>query len=276
MLNLPSLKFKEVKAKKKKVKSRAEAERERKDKRPERQKKREEWLQRRAKRREEKKLCNTEPEVIKAKRPTRKSNHGTEQIDSTILKLLRKSQKSKKVTAKSRAEKWRHGMREERHESRSVKAKPPRKTSEKVEKSKATVSEEVVISSEELNLKPFPRKKTKASAAGSEEIIISSEGESTVVVERQPTDYEEKKSMANATVSEEIVISSEWESTVKERQPTDYGVDKLDQAEEMQIKLPPSVDVGPDYEAEQGLCSSGVRALEPMPPCMEFYQVRRQ
>ena len=82
--------------------------------------------------------------------------------------------------------------------------------------------------------------------------------------------------MANATVSEEIVISSEWESTVEERQPTDYGVDKLDQAEEMQIKLPPSVDVGPDYEAEQGLCSSGVRALEPMPPCMEFYQVRRQ
>ena len=74
----------------------------------------------------------------------------------------------------------------------------------------------------------------------------------------------------------EILISSEWESTVEERQPTDYGVDKLDQAEEMQIKLPPSVDVGPDYEAEQGLCSSGVRALEPMPPCMEFYQVRRQ
>ena len=127
MLNLPSLKFKEVKAKKKKVKSRAEAERERKDKRPERQKKREEWLQRRAKRREEKKLCNTEPEVIKAKRPTRKSNHGTEQIDSTILKLLRKSQKSKKVTAKSRAEKWRHGMREERHEGRTVEKKRSKK-----------------------------------------------------------------------------------------------------------------------------------------------------
>ena len=89
--------------------------------------------------------------------------------------------------------------------------------------------------------------------------------------------------MANAaTVSEEIVISSEWESTVEEKQPTDYEVDKLDQAEEMQSKLPPIVDVGPDHEADEGLCSSGVGTtelawpLELMPPCMEFYQVRKQ
>ena len=43
-LNLPSPKFKEVKAKRWKVKSRAVAEKERKNKRPERQKEREKWL----------------------------------------------------------------------------------------------------------------------------------------------------------------------------------------------------------------------------------------
>ena len=298
-LDLPPM-FKKTKRKTKgKVKSRSKGESrskvQRAKKGEERKKKREEWLLMRAQRRVEEKQRKAEmgePVVkkVKAKRDP-KSHHGTEQVDATIIKLLGRSHKShKKMAPKSKDKKvedvagpkWRHGMREERHESRSVKAKPPRKTSEKVEKSKATVSEEVVISSEELNLKPFPRKKTKASAAGSEEIIISSEGESTVVVERQPTDYEEKKSMANATVSEEIVISSECESTVEERQSTDYGVDKLVQAEEMQSKLPPIVDVGPDYEADEGLCSTCVGAtelvwpLELMPPCMEFYQVRKQ
>ena len=51
-------------------------------------------------------------------------------------------------------------------------------------------------------------------------------------------------------------------------------------------KLVKIVDVGADYEAEVGHCSSGDGAaemvwplpiqapLEPMPPCMEFYQVR--
>ena len=62
------------------------------------------------------------------------------------------------------------------------------------------------------------------------------------------------------------------------------------QAEEKQSKLVPIVDVGPDYDADGGLCSSGrgveatelawplpIQApLQPMPPCMEFYQVKRQ
>ena len=51
-------------------------------------------------------------------------------------------------------------------------------------------------------------------------------------------------------------------------------------------QFPPIVDVGADYEADGGQCSSGDGAvemswplpiqapLEPMPPCMEFYQVR--
>ena len=53
-------------------------------------------------------------------------------------------------------------------------------------------------------------------------------------------------------------------------------------------QFPPIVDVGADYEADGGQCSSGDGAVEmswplpvqapvePMPPCMEFYQVRKQ
>ena len=125
-LNLPSPKFKEVKAKRWKVKSRAVAEKERKNKRPERQKEREKWLQRRAKRRAEEKKSRAErgePEEKKAKKGARKSNLGTEQIDATILKVLGRSRKTKKVASKPKAEKvevvgpkWRHGMREEKHE----------------------------------------------------------------------------------------------------------------------------------------------------------------
>ena len=124
--NLPSPKFKEVKAKRRKVKSRAVAEKERKNKRPERQKEREKWLQRRAKRRAEEKKSRAErgePEEKKAKKGARKSNLGTEQIDATILKVLGRSRKTKKVASKPKAEKvevvgpkWRHGMREEKHE----------------------------------------------------------------------------------------------------------------------------------------------------------------
>ena len=124
--NLPSPKFKEVKARRMKVKSRAVAEKERKNKRPERQKEREKWLQRRAKRRAEEKKSRAErgePEEKKAKKGARKSNLGTEQIDATILKVLGRSRKTKKVASKPKAEKvevvgpkWRHGMREEKHE----------------------------------------------------------------------------------------------------------------------------------------------------------------
>ena len=58
--------------------------------------------------------------------------------------------------------------------------------------------------------------------------------------------------------------------------------------DEKQSKLVPIVDVGPDFEADEGLCGSGDGAaelawplpiqapLEAMPPCMEFYQVRRK
>ena len=93
-------KFKEAKAKRKKMKSKAKAERERVDKRPERRKRRVEKIARRAQRKVEERLKRAErgePEVARAKKSATNSHHGTEQIDSTILKLLRKSHKSKKA-----------------------------------------------------------------------------------------------------------------------------------------------------------------------------------
>ena len=209
----------------------------------ERKKKREEWLLMRAQRREEEKQRKAdmgEPVVtkVKAKRDA-KSHHGTEQVDTTIIKILGRSHKThKKLAVKSKGEKveevagpkWRHGMREEKHESRRVRAQPQKKSSEKVE--------------------------SKSRAAG------------------------------------EIIISSEVESTAEERQPkvvpTGNKADKLDWAEEKQSKLVPIVDIGLDYEAHGGLGSSGVGTtelawplpnqapLQLMPPCMEFYQVRRE
>ena len=162
--DFPSPKFKEVKAKRMKVKSRAVAEKERKRKRPERQKEREAWLQRRAKRREEEKLKRGEPEVTKAKRCTRKSNHGTEKVDSIILKFLGKSQKSRKVVSKTKAKMvqssvvpgptWRHGMREERHECRTVKAIPEKKRSRKLEPSQVSPSVDNVDETNPLEEKP--------------------------------------------------------------------------------------------------------------------------
>ena len=128
------LKFKKMKApRKQKVKSRSERERMRLDRQPERKKKREEWLNRRAKKREEEKLARAEsgePEVTKAKaKRNPKSNHGKEQIDAIILKLLGKSHKSEKVCVKGKKKKaekkkgetqqgadqmkWKPGMKEE-------------------------------------------------------------------------------------------------------------------------------------------------------------------
>ena len=125
-------KFKEAKAKRKKMKSRAKAEKERKKKRPERQKRKADKVKRRAQKKEEERLKRAErgePEVIKVKKSATNSHHGTEQIDSTILKLLRKSHRSKKEVPHKKEKKvgrpevasqWR-GVREERHEARQEK-----------------------------------------------------------------------------------------------------------------------------------------------------------
>ena len=135
MKDLPPVKFKEMKAKRQKVKSRSEAERVRKANRAARQVRKEARLQMRADKREEEKQRRAEmgePEVTKAKKCAKKNNHGTEVIDATILKVLGKSQKSKKVVPKRKKKnderpevagprpKWRHGMREERQEGRTI------------------------------------------------------------------------------------------------------------------------------------------------------------
>ena len=139
--DLPPVKFKRRKESRKKVKTRAEVERMRKSKRLERQMRRKARLQERADRREEEKqrrADNGEPPVTKAKKCVRKSNHGTEKVDATILKVLGRAPKCRKVASKSRSEKvetpeeagpkWRHGMREERHEGGCVKAKQEKKS----------------------------------------------------------------------------------------------------------------------------------------------------
>ena len=283
-------KFKKTKGKmKRKVTSRSKGESrskvQRDRKREERKRKREDRQVMRAQRRKEetqRKAERGEPIVtkVKAKRDF-KSNRGEEQVDATILKLLGKTQKSKKVGPRRRVAKpevvgpkWRHGMREERHESRSVKAKSPKETSvtEKMREKIRPASKEKMRRAAE---------KSKAKAAASGEIVISSERPNLNL------SFSRKKKKAGAADEKQA------KAGVQQVVPTvnvgsDYEADGLDWAVEKQCKLVPMVDVGPDYEAEGGLCGSGVGAselawplpvqapLEPMPPCMAFYQVRRR
>ena len=283
-------KFKKTKGKmKRKVTSRSKGESrskvQRDRKREERKRKREDRQVMRAQRRKEetqRKAERGEPIVtkVKAKRDF-KSNRGEEHVDATILKLLGKTQKSKKVGPRRRVAKpevavpkWRHGMREERHESRSVKAKSPKETSvtEKMREKIRPASKEKMRRAAE---------KSKAKAAASGEIVISSERPNLNL------SFSRKKKKAGAADEKQA------KAGVQQVVPTvnvgsDYEADGLDWAVEKQCKLVPMVDVGPDYEAEGGLCGSGVGAselawplpvqapLEPMPPCMAFYQVRRQ
>ena len=283
-------KFKKTKGKmKRKVTSRSKGESrskvQRDRKREERKRKREDRQVMRAQRRKEetqRKAERGEPIVtkVKAKRDF-KSNRGEEHVDATILKLLGKTQKSKKVGPRRRVAKpevavpkWRHGMREERHESRSVKAKSPKETSvtEKMREKIRPASKEKMRRAAE---------KSKAKAAASGEIVISSERPNLNL------SFSRKKKKAGAADEKQA------KAGVQQVVPTvnvgsDYEADGLDWAVEKPCKLVPIVDVGPDYEADGGLCGSGEGAselawplpiqapLEPMPPCMQFYQVRRQ
>ena len=281
-------KFKKTKGKmKRKVTSRSKGESrskvQRDRKREERKRKREDRQVMRAQRRKEetqRKAERGEPIVtkVKAKRDF-KSNRGEEQVDATILKLLGKTQKSKKVGPRRRVAKpevavpkWRHGMREERHESRSVKAKSPKETSvtEKMREKIRPASKEKMRRAAE---------KSKAKAAASGEMVISSE--------QQHPSFSRSKSKAGAAEVQHPKVDVHQVVPTVNLGP-DYEADGLDWAVEKQCKLVPMVDVGPDYEAEGGLCGSGVGAselawplpvqapLEPMPPCMAFYQVRRR
>ena len=131
-----------MKRKKKKSKEKAEKDRAaRLLQRQEKLRRREEKLQRRAERREEEKKIRAEqgePEVRKAERSTRKGNHCSEKVDAVILKVLGRSHKKtapKSKDKKVRKEevtgpKWRHGMREERHEDPTGKGQKEKKRAE--------------------------------------------------------------------------------------------------------------------------------------------------
>ena len=131
--HLPPLKVKDlVRMKRKYKKSKENAEKDRAarlSQRQEKLKRRDEKLQRRAAKRQEERQRRAEggeAEVKRAKAKNRdpKSNHGSEKVDATILKVLGRShkrmvpeRKDKKVPKGEVAGPiWRHGMREERHE----------------------------------------------------------------------------------------------------------------------------------------------------------------
>ena len=168
--------------KKRKVWSKSGSERKRKAELPSRKKKREDLsrkkkredlLKTRKQRREEEKQRKEEagePMVTKKKaKRDLKSHHGAEKVDATILKLLGKSHKScKKVgPLKSKksdmkveevaAPKWRNGMREERRESWSARAQLRKRTPcpKNLVKTKAAVSGQIVICSEQKTFKPI-------------------------------------------------------------------------------------------------------------------------
>ena len=140
--HLPPLKEKDlVKMKRKKKKSKEKAEKDRAARlfqRQEKLRRRVEKLQRRAEKREEEKKIRAEqgePEVRKARRSTRKGNHCSEKVDAVIFKVLGRSHKKtapKSKDKKVRKEevagpKWRHGMREEKHEDRTGKGQKVKK-----------------------------------------------------------------------------------------------------------------------------------------------------
>ena len=216
------VKFKEVKAKRQKVKSRAEAERVRKSKRAARKVTREARLERRADKREEEKQRRAEkgePEVTKTRtKRDPKSHHGTESVDITILKLLGKSQKSKKVAGKGKAsgvekkkvetQKWKPGMREEPREG----WQEERKLKQEAEK----------------------QKQKKKLGVG-------------VVLEDLGSDHE-----ADLHWDPHEAAGSCSQETLPDSPPTPNVFSDVPSSSTIPMHSP----------------------LEPMPPCMEFYQVR--
>ena len=178
----------------------------------ERQKKRADWLQRRADRREEEKQRRDErgePQVTKtrSKRRDPKSHHGTEMVDTTILKLLGKSHKSKKVAGKN---------------------KPNRVEMKKVGTQHG---------SEGAKWKPGMREEPREGWQEERKLKQQAEAESS---------SKKKKTTAG----------SHSQQTLPDFPPTP--------------SLPSDVPPSPTFHPE------ATASIPPMPPCMEFYQVRRK
>ena len=241
----PAVKFKEVKAKRRKVESKTQAERARKLGKAERKKRRADRLQRRADRREEEKHRRAESGetlVTKAKsKRDPKSHHGTESVDTTILKLLGKSRKSKKVAAKSKKNlgekkkverveaKWKPGMRNEAREG----WQEERKLRKKAEAERCSKKETTTGST-------MP--KTSDSKSFVEDILSE-------LVTNLPVSGEKK------------VLHWSPNRSTKEKETTDLA---------SKVQSEPKI-----VEEKQG-GEAEVHQIEPMPPCMVFYQVNRK
>ena len=273
-------KFKEAKAKRKKMKSKAKAERERVDKRPERRKRREDKIARRAQRKVEERLKRAErgePEVARAKKSATNSHHGTEQIDSTILKLLRKSHKSKKAGPQYTEKKddkpevvgpkWTHGMREQAHECSTGKAKQRKKI-----RTRAENLEETEESANEV-------KKPGSVFSKAEEDTIPSAPDSPPP-ELTDSDIGMTASSSSSDEEDEVAISGDIHIS-SELPTTNISSRKKKSEEEAAFSEEVNISSAPDY----ALPSSGEEAAElasplpdqsPLDPeafCMKFFQV---
>ena len=213
------------------------SERKRKAELPERKKERDDMLRRRAQRRKERKAEKEEEAKKDMKR-----QHRAKQVDATILKLLRRTLKSKKVAPKSLDEnvkevastpKWRHGMREERHERAQLRKK----------------------SLDSKNL---------GKAAGSGEVVISSE-------RKQFLKEEKVKNLGKAAGSGDV-ISSEQKQLLKEEK-----VKVVDVGPDVGCKIDEGHCSSSGEGAEELVYPLPIQApLDHMPPCMELYQVRNE
>ena len=299
--------------KKASVKSKAEAERVRKSNQLERQRKREERLKRRTERREEEKQLRAqrnEPPVTKAKsKRDPRRHHGSEQVDDIILRLLGKSRKSKKVTGKGKQSVvgrqvrvetqqetyWKPGMREEAGE-RMQKMKRKMQRRRLVRKAKAerkNRKETRVLVGELLSdlLTSLPGSgKEKMPHPDSDEAEGINDVGSDLEVDLKWNPLEAERVETPDFPSSIIHPKPSYSPIHPKPSFCSIHPSTIIQAEEKQSKLVPIVDVGPDYEADGELCSSGVNVeatelawplpiqapLQPMPPCMEFFQVGRQ
>ena len=236
--------------KKRKLWSKSGSERKRKAELPERKKnredlsrkkKREDRLKTREQRMEEEKQRKEEATKKKAKRDA-KSHHGVEQVDATIFKVLGRSYKScKRVSLKSRKKSDQKGG-----------------------------VEEIAAPKWRHGMRKERRESWSARAQ----------------LRRKRTPIIKHLVKTKAAVSGQIVICSEQKTSTESYSKEDETKTVEEKKAEAAHQVPPIVDVGADYEADGGQCSSGDGAvemswplpiqaqLEPMPPCMEFYQVR--
>ena len=271
----PPVKFKEVKAKKKKVKSRAERERARRSERLERQLRKEARLQRRTARREEEKQRRAErgePQVTKTRsKRDPKSHHGTEMVDTTILKLLGKSHKSKKVAGKSKpirvemkkvgkqhgseGAKWKPGMREEPREGWQEERR---------------LKQQAEMESNSKKKKPTG---PTTSMASDDSCMTQLAGDivSNLVTNLPVTgDRAVPKTSGVGLVLEEI--GSDFEADLRWDPHTAAG----ESSQQTLLDFPPAPSLFSDVPPSPTFHPETTFSIPPMPPCMEFYQVRRK